>query len=278
MRLNPVRTIVALLLLAGSTLAQVPDQVPKEQEKAGQAAQQAPPGGQPPAAQPQPGPDPIPEFRMPTLPTRPVPRGNPGYNWIVATSEPLPKDKEGIWVLEFAYKPVRIIEVEVPNKGRKRVYYLYYRIVNRTGKPRPLVPQFSLITDDRQRLDDLVLPLAVKKIQAKEEPTIPLLGAVQSMGELPASTKDGVDDALYGVAIWPEIDHRADGFQIYVRGLSDAYQEVAPPEGGQPFTRYKALRLDFRRPGDERNPHPSEIQLGDPPYKWTYFPELGLED
>jgi hypothetical protein len=233
-----------------------------------------------PDAQPQGGPAPLPDFQLQKLPTTAVrrgeagftQRGNKAYNWIEADAAALPKDRDGIWVLEFAYKPVRIIEVEVPGKGRRKVYYLYYRIVNRTGQPRVLVPQFSLVTDDGKRLDDIVLPLAVEKIRAKEDPTIRLLGGVNNIGEIPASTKDGIDDAIYGVAIWPEIDHKADAFKIFVRGLSDGYQEVQPPQGGKPFTRFKALSLDFKRPGDERAPHPSEIQVGDPPFEWTYYP------
>src|SRR5262245_25232418 len=38
--------------------------------------------------------------------------------------------KPGIWVLDFAYKPVRVRTVEIPGKGRRQIYYLYYRVVN----------------------------------------------------------------------------------------------------------------------------------------------------
>jgi hypothetical protein len=240
----------------------------------GEAAAKAAAGAQNPAPDnaPQVGPDPIPEFRLPPVPTQPFNRSTPRNTWIHADAAPLPKDREGIWVLEFAYRPVRVIEIELPNKQRKKVYYLFYRVVNRTGKARPLVPQFALVDDDGRRYEDLALPTAVQKINAKEDPTIRLLDSVQVVGEIPASTREGIDEAVYGVAIWPEIDHRADGFQIYVRGLSDAYQEVTPPEGGKAFTRYKALRLDFDRPGDERAAHSGEIRPADPPFEWTYFP------
>jgi hypothetical protein len=235
-----------------------------------QAPPQAPPRG---AEQPGAGPSPIPEFRLPTLPTIPVRREAPGYNWIVAEAAPLPKDREGIWVLEFAYLPVRVTEVEVKGQ-RRRIYYLYYRVVNRTGQPRRFVPQFTLITDDGQRLEDVPLPVAVKRIQAHEDPTKPLLGSASIVGEIPPSTREGIDEAVYGVALWDGVDHRADAFQVFVRGLSDGYQVVQPPQGqgGEPFTRYKALRLDFVRFGDERSPHSREIRPGEPPYEWVYYP------
>lgn len=221
----------------------------------------------------QPGPEPIPAFRLPTLPTIPVRREAPGPNWTAVDAAVLPKDRQGIWVLEFSYKPVRLIEVEIPGKGRRMVHYLYYKVVNRTGEPRLLAPQFTLITDDGKRHEDVVMPLAVRKIQAKEDPSKPLLGAVSVMGEIPASEKPGIDDAVYGVAIWDDVDHAIDSFRIYVRGLSDGWQEVQVPGGGT-FTRYKAVRLDFARPGDGRRPQNREIRLGEPPFEWVYYPEL----
>ncbi len=219
-----------------------------------------------------PEPQPIPEFTLPTLNTIPTRRTAPGPNWVVADSAPLPKDKPGIWVLEFSFKPVRLIEVEIPGKGRRKVHYMYYKVVNRTGQPRQFVPQFTLVTDDGQRFEDTVLPIAVKKIQAKEAPSIPLLGAVTSTGTIPPSTKEGIDDAVFGVAIWDNVDFKADAFNVFIRGLSDGFQVVQPPEGGEPYTRYKALRIDFARPGDERNPHGREIMLKEPPFEWIYYP------
>jgi hypothetical protein len=228
-----------------------------------------------------PEPKPIPEFRLPDLKTIPVPRGLPVpsprgvpvKNWTMVDTAALPKDPEGIWILEFAFKPVRVVEVELPGGRRRKVHYLYWRVVNRTGAPRQFVPQFTLVTDDGKRYEDTVLPLAVKVIQAKEHPDItPLLGAVESTGTIPPSEKPDIDDAVYGVAIWDDVDFAADAFSVFVRGLTDASQVVEPPGGGEPITRYKAVRIDFARPGDELSPHSREIQLKDPAYEWVYYP------
>jgi hypothetical protein len=136
-----------------------------------------------------------------------------------------------------------------------------------------LVPQFSVVTDTQQRLEDAVLPQAIPIIQAREDASIPLLGAVDIMGVIPPSTKEGIDDAVFGVAVWDGIDPKADRFSIYVRGLSDGYQVLQPPsaDGGKPVVRYKTLRIDFIRRGDERNLNEKEIQLNDPPYEWVYW-------
>lgn len=230
------------------------------------------PAGEAPA--PRPGPPPVPEVRLaPTLATIPIRQGEIGSSMIHVDASPLPKDRSGIWVLDFAFKPVRLVTVEIPGKGRRTVHYLYYRIINRTGEPRMLVPQFSLVTDTGKRYEDVVLPDAVKVIQAREGASRPLKGAVEIVGVLPASgDKQGIDDAVFGVAMWEGIDPHADGFNIYIRGLSDGMQVLETPEqGGEPVTRYKTLRVDFNRPGDALDLNEREIRLADPPYEWIYW-------
>jgi hypothetical protein len=91
------------------------------------------------------------------------------------------------------------------------------------------------------------------------------------MGQIPPSTKEGVDDAVFGAAVWDRWDPKADRFSIYVRGLSDGYKEVPNPSGGKPTVKYKTLRIDFIRRGDERNISEKEIELSDPAFEWVYW-------
>lgn len=231
-----------------------------------------------------PSPTPIPPVTLgPTLPTHAVRRTASGFvnattgktvfneRWIDASV--LPRDKQSIWVLDYAFKPVRIITVEIPGKGRRQLHYMYYQVINKTGKPRMLVPQFTLVTDTGKRYEDTVNPQAVKVIQAREDPSIPVLGAVDVMGMVPVSTKQGVDDAVFGVAVWENVDPSADKFSVFVRGLSDGYQVVPPPEGStaKPTSKFKTLRIDFLRRGDQFDLKEREIQLLDPAYEWIYW-------
>lgn len=219
-----------------------------------------------------PGPPPLEKVNLlPPLTTVPVRSDAPAFNVKSVDASLLPRDKEGIWVLNFAFKPLRMISVEVPGKGRRQVHYLPYRVVNRTGEPRDLVPQFILLTDTGKRYEEAVIPKAVKIIQAREDPTIPLLGAVEIAGVIPPSTKEGVDDAVFGVAIWDGVDPDADRMSIYVRGLSDGYVEVPATDGGKPRVRYKTLRIDLIRRGDNRNLNEKEIELAEPPFEWVYW-------
>jgi hypothetical protein len=230
-----------------------------------------PPAAAKPAVADRPGPPEIAEVPLvPMLATTPVQKGAPAYNVRMVDASLLPRDKEGIWVLDFAFKTVRLRTVEIDNK-RRTIHYLYYRVVNHTGKPRMLVPQFSLVTDTGQRLEDAVIPQAIPIIRAREDASITLLGAVDIMGMIPPSTKEGIDDAVYGVAVWEGVDPKADRFSIYVRGLSDGHQVISPPDGGKPNVRYKTLRIDFIRRGDDRDLNEKEILLNDPPYEWVYW-------
>jgi hypothetical protein len=227
----------------------------------------------PPPAAPLEKPPPIEEVTLvPELKTIPVPHDRNVFNVQLVNAALIPRDREGIWVLDFAFKPLRIRTVEIPGKGRKQVHYLYYKVTNRTGKPRMFVPEFIMVNEQGQKFHDNVLPQAVAIIQAREDATIPLLGAVNIMGTIPPSTKPDVDDAVYGVATWDKWDPKADRYSIYVRGLSDGYKEVpAPPSGGKPTVKYKTLRIDFIRRGDEHHLDEKEIYLNDPPYEWVYW-------
>jgi len=240
---------------------------------------------QAPAADPQPkpgipeppppklkGPTPVAEaILVPELRTIPVAHDRTVYNVQMVNAALIPRDKEGIWVLDFSYKPLRIKTVDVPGKGRRQIHYLYYKVSNRTGKPRVFVPEFIMVNESGQRFEENIVPQAIPLIQAREDATIPLLGAVNVMGVIRPSTKPDVDDAVYGVATWERWDPKSDRFSIYVRGLSDGYKEVPAPDAGKPTVKYKTLRIDFIRRGDDRNLNEKEIYANDPPYEWIYW-------
>lgn len=211
-----------------------------------------------------PGPEPIPPAVLSKpLPTVPVRAGSPAFNLQMVDTSLQPADRQGLWVLDFSFKPIRLRTVEIPGKGRRVIYYMYYKIVNRTGEPRLFVPQLSIVTNTGKRYDDVPLPQAVKLIQAREDPSTPLLGSVDLVGLVPSSTKDGVDDAVFGVAIWNDFDPKASRFSVYVRGLSDGYQPQTK--------KHKSLRIDFQVFGDHIEVHEDEIRLMDPAYYWVYW-------
>jgi hypothetical protein len=209
-------------------------------------------------------PQPVPSSRLDRLTkTIPVPRDRLAFNPQLVDTSLLPRDKPGIWVLDFKFKPLRIRTVGIPGKGRRQIHYIYYMVVNRTGKPRAFAPQFIMVNEAGQKFEDEVIPEAIPLIQVREEPTIPLRGAADIIGTIAPSTEPNVDDAVFGVACWENWDPKSERFSIYVRGLSDGRVEVPAAGGGKPAAKSKALRIDFVRQGDN--------QLADPPYEWVYW-------
>ena len=128
---------------------------------------------------------------------------------------------------------------------------------------------------------DRVLPLAVKAIEKRDDPARKLLNSVEmSEHPIPLSTTDE-DRSVWGVATWEFVDPKMDFFSIYVKGLSDAYRFTDPPGGYKPgdppgsgrVLAQKTLQLNFWRPGDEYDPHESEIYYGVPgqvDHQWVF--------
>jgi len=208
-----------------------------------------------------------------------------------------------IWCLEFSFKPLRMIEVDVPQPNgkmqRKLIWYLVYRVRNDgydldpkgisdpsggevfkveddvTIEPLRFFPHFVLrsVEFEKEYLD-CIIPPAQRAIQQREKPGsgIRLLNSVE-MSTVRIPLSDGrVDRSVWGVATWADVDPRIDFFSVFVRGLTNAfrfedppgaYQVGSPPGTGRVFT-FKTLQLNFWRPGDALLEHEREIRFGVP--------------
>jgi hypothetical protein len=213
------------------------------------------------------------------------------------------KFRREIWCLEFAFKPLRMIELDVPlangGSGRRLVWYLVYRVRNTghtlkpvegagqifsaepsTGGPLRFLPQFVLESNDRhpsgERVSkaylDRVIPSAVAAISQREMRGRRLLNSVEmSQQPIPVSG-ERIDKSVWGVATWTDVDPRIDFFSVFVGGLTNAYrwEDVPgayrvgdPPGKGRRFVR-KTLQLNFWRPGDELLQSERELRFGVP--------------
>jgi len=200
------------------------------------------------------------------------------------------------WYLEFTFKPLRMIEVDMPRPDgrmeRRQIWYLVYHVKNRgehleadpeggknvkleANKPTTqdifFRPQFVLESPESNKSYlDRVLPLAVEAIQKREDPNRKLLNSVQiAEHPIPLSSADE-DHSVWGVATWEYVDPNIDFFSIYVKGLTNAYRFGDPagafkqgdPAGkGRVFVQ-KALKLNFWRPGDKYDPNEDELYYG----------------
>jgi hypothetical protein len=239
-------------------------------------------------------------------------KSNPALNWkpeYMSSDETLVgmsgevKFRREIYCLEFSFKPLRMIDVDIPTASggveHKLVTYLVYSIRNtgqtlapveekdgvfstKTGKGGPVrfLPQFVLESEDRQANGkpvlksylDRVIPAAVAAISQRERIGHPLLNTVE-IAEQPIPVSDGrIDRSVWGVATWVDVDPRIDFFSILVGGLTNAYRWTDNPAAyhagdtpgrGRRFT-HKMLQLNFWRPGDEIQPNEREFRYGPP--------------
>jgi hypothetical protein len=207
-----------------------------------------------------------------------------------------------VWTLEFAFKPLRMMEVDMPQPTgkmqRKLVWYMVYRVSNRGLARQPasaedalgrksftiervnyptrrFFPHFVLEGPEYQKSYlDRVLPAAVKAVAAREKlgANIKLHNSIEiSRAKIPLSN-DRIERGVWGVVTWEDVDPRMDFFSVYVRGLTNAFKFVDPPGAykandppgsGRVFT-HKTLQLNFWRPGDSVLEHEREIRYGVP--------------
>src|SRR5262245_15298873 len=61
--------------------------------------------------------------------------------------EPAPnvQDKGDIWTMTIELKDPRMMVLDVPGRGKKVVWYLWYRLINRTDKEHTVIPNFELV-------------------------------------------------------------------------------------------------------------------------------------
>lgn len=211
--------------------------------------------------------------------------------------------------LELSFKPLRMMYVDIPQPSgkmqRKLIWYMVYCVRNVGGHLKPVEqadgtyatekvntevrfsPHFVLEAHQLKKAYlDRVIPVAVAAIQQREDPNRPLLNSVQiSEKPIPVST-DRVDQGVWGVVTWEDVDPRADFLSVYVQGLSNSYKWIDPPGAykqgdnlgkGRRFT-HKTLQLNFWRPGDEFHQVEDEALFGTAPGRHElYGVEEGLD-
>jgi hypothetical protein len=182
------------------------------------------------------------------------------------------QDREDIWVLHLRYKEPRVITVDVPGRGRKIVWYMWYQVFNRTKEPRYFIPDFELKTNDLQTLhQDEVLPAVQEAIRRIEAPTLAADDFKNSVTitekPIPPTPEDSAPRAITGVAIWPDVYDRAKDtthFSVFISGLSNGW---AIDENK--VIRRKTLQINFKRPSDGRHYDGRDIFVADVE-KWLY--------
>jgi hypothetical protein len=213
-----------------------------------------------------------------------------------------------VYSLEFSFKPLRMIYLDVPQPNgrmaRKLVWYMVYRVRYRGGDLRPaadmvgqspIYKRVEAVSYDSRRafpmlvLEDFVadkkyldrvLPTAKQRIAVREQITAPLYDSLEITSVNIPLSSDPDAPGVWGVATWEDIDPNTDFFSVYIYGLTNAFQQEG--EGDDAPYKKKALRLNFYRPGDTINQLEDEIRFGVPahqdPAEQNYvLQQFGLE-
>jgi len=180
-------------------------------------------------------------------------------------------DKGDVWTLNFRFKDPRIITADIPGRGKKIVWYMWYQVINKTGDPRVFIPDFELVTTDKNTShNDEVLPSVEEVIKRIEDPTgrLNIKNSVTiSKDPIPVTKPDATPRAITGVAIWPDVYDRAadtSSFSVFVSGLSNGWTE-----DDNKVIRRKTLQLNFRKLSDAKTQDSDTIQWVDNP-SWIY--------
>ncbi|MDP6444459.1 MAG: hypothetical protein QGG36_22005 [Pirellulaceae bacterium] len=186
--------------------------------------------------------------------------------------------RRDIWNLEFSFKPLRMVPVDVPQPTgvfeRKNIWYMVYRVryVGNELTPAPqqdpfqhttfpgttpvsrqsrrFFPKFILESLDsdlgkKKAYMDRIIPAALEPISRREKVNQRLYNTVE-ITRIPIQVSDAENDrGVWGVATWEDIDPRIDFFSVMVSGLTNAYQFQDPPgayKAGDPPTTGRILR------------------------------------
>jgi hypothetical protein len=196
----------------------------------------------------------------------------PGIN--VQDQDDITSPTSKVWVLDFKFKDPRLIKVDVPGRGQRLCLYLWYQVINKTAEPHTLIPDFELVTHDRNTVHhDQVLPKVQDAIRQVEDPGdyLKIKNSVTIAAEpIPPSRPNAVPRAVTGVAIWDDVDPDSNRYSIFVSGLSNGWAVTDPvPPDTKPVVRRKTLQLNFKRVGDRYFQRSEEIRFV-PPAQWIY--------
>ena len=137
-----------------------------------------------------------------------------------------------------------------------------------------MLPRFILRTDDSREdrheyVDEVNAQIqrAVFTREFREDAAhLRLLSSVEAITEVPEPVSvddpDPLASALYGVAIWRNVDPKTDYFTITMTGFSNAYR-ISRDAAGELSVEEKVIEQRFGRPGDEFRQRESEFRFID---------------
>jgi len=174
---------------------------------------------------------------------------------------PMPSATGKAWQLRFRFQDPQRVAVFLPDRAEPALYwYMLYTVTNTGDREVDFLPRFELVTSTLQVVPSeiKVSPEAFQAIRRRSGDPL-LVPPEKAVGPLLC----GKENARHSVAIWRDFDPKADGFRIFVRGLSGETMRVKNPafKPDQPesdtnkryFILYKTLEIPYKLPAGPRD-------------------------
>src|SRR5438309_2211595 len=110
--------------------------------------------------------------------------------------------------MDVRFKDPRIIQVKLPVRGERICWYLWYQVINYSGKPREISPYFEIVSLDHPGIyRDEILITAEEAIKKVEDPTNyqdikNTIGMQKFAIPMSKPPDEAFPRAFTGVAIW----------------------------------------------------------------------------
>lgn len=167
-----------------------------------------------------------------------------------ALGQPQPAPVPKRWQLDLEMGPFRMATVDVGGVPRA-YYYLTYRVVNNTGRDQLLAPAWDLASEDSavQRSGrDVPAEVTREIINRLGNPFI------QDQIAIIGPLLQGVENAKYGVVIWPVREMNVDYIQVFAAGFSGETATIKTPDPETGATKSillrKTLMTRYHSPGE----------------------------
>jgi len=161
-----------------------------------------------------------------------------------AFAAPEPEAVPSRW--EFSVEPgdLRVISLNIPDRGRRAFYYWTYKVTNNTGEDRPFNPAFELYTEDSTK--STILRSGRNVPRAATEQILKKIDNSLLMDEIEVQTGkllQGREHAREGLVVWPVESFKSDEVVIYAEGFSGEARSVTRPDNGERIVLRKTLML-----------------------------------
>ena len=164
------------------------------------------------------------------------------------------------WTLDFRFHDPQRISLVLPGDDRPTSFwYVLFEVANNTRRDVEFFPTFRVVTSELEIVEggDEISPSVYQAVFERHKIEYPFL---VPPAKVTGPILQGNDNARASVAIFREFDHQADGFTLYVGGLSGEMTRLANPSfdpnqgesksNPRSFILRRSLKVVYDLPGD----------------------------